>query len=145
MALEYLLSFPSKVRLAHLKKRGLQIGENCYIDPTVRFDYSFCHLIRVGNSVTISANTIILAHDASTNRLLHFTEKGKVTIGNNCFIGAGVIILPNVHIGDNVVIGAGSVVTKGVPDNSIACGNPARIIQSVETFKIKHTKIRNDR
>ena len=63
-------------------------------------------------------------------------EKGMqynmpVRIGRNCWIGAGAVILPGVTIGDNVVIGAGSVVTKAIPDNVVAVGNPCRVLREV--------------
>lgn len=51
--------------------------------------------------------------------------------GRNCWLGAGVIVLPGVTIGDNVVIGAGSVVTKDIPDNVIAVGNPCKVLRPV--------------
>lgn len=57
------------------------------------------------------------------------TQIKPVIIGNNVWIGGGVIILPGVTIGNNVVIGAGSVVTKDIPDNKFAYGNPCRIIR----------------
>lgn len=57
-----------------------------------------------------------------------YTKIGKVIIGNNVFIGAGSIVLPNVTIGDDVIIGAGSIVSKDIPNNSVAVGNPIRII-----------------
>mgnify|MGYP003372065288 FL=1 len=50
-------------------------------------------------------------------------------IGNNVWIGGGAIIMPGVTIGDNVVIGAGSVVTKDIPDNSVAYGSPCRVVR----------------
>ena len=53
-----------------------------------------------------------------------------VTIGEDCWIGGGAIILPGVTIGDNVVIVAGSIVTKDIPDNVIAAGNPCRVIRA---------------
>ena len=73
----------------------------------------------------------ILAHDVSTKRNLGYTKIGKVSIGNDVFIGRGTIILPNVRIGNNVVIGAGSIVTSDIPDNSIAVGNPCRVIREI--------------
>ena len=59
-------------------------------------------------------------------------------IGDNCFIGFGAIILPNVRIGNNCIIGAGTVVTKSIPDNSIAAGNPCRIIGNTDEYINKH-------
>ena len=66
-------------------------------------------------------------HEAPIKRKLY--TKGPVIIGNNVWIGGNVIVLPGVTIGDNVIIGAGSVVTKDIPDNKIAYGNPCRIIR----------------
>lgn len=57
------------------------------------------------------------------------TQTAPVTIGNNVWIGGGSILLPGVTIGDNVVIGAGSVVTKSIPSNKIAFGNPCKVVQ----------------
>ena len=57
---------------------------------------------------------------------------GGIFIGNNVWIGANCCILPNVHIGDNCVIGAGSVVTKDIPSNSVAAGNPAKVIKKID-------------
>lgn len=64
------------------------------------------------------------------------TQRAAITIGGNCWIGAKVTVLAGVIIGNNCIIGAGSVVTKSIPDNSIAVGNPARIIKSIEKDKI---------
>lgn len=57
------------------------------------------------------------------------TQTAPVIIGNNVWIGGGAILLPGVHIGNNVVIGAGSVVTRDIPDNTVACGNPCRVVR----------------
>lgn len=76
----------------------------------------------------------ILAHDASTKPFLNYTRVANTRIGDQVFIGAGTIVLPGVLIGNNVVIGAGSVVTKDIPDNSVAMGNPARVIKSLDVF-----------
>ena len=54
-----------------------------------------------------------------------------VTIGDNCWIGAGAVICPGVTIGDNSVIGAGSVVTRDIPANSVAVGNPCRVLREI--------------
>lgn len=79
-----------------------------------------------------------MTHDASTRPVVGKTKVGKIIIGNNVFIGFGSIILPNCKIGDNVVIGAGSVVTRDIPSNSVAAGNPCRVVGNYENFKKKH-------
>lgn len=66
------------------------------------------------------------------------TQTKPVIIGDNVWIGGGVIILPGVTIGNNVVIGAGSVVTKDIPDNKIAYGNPCRIIRDNNSYKLEN-------
>lgn len=90
-------------------------------------------LLTIGNNVTISDARILL-HDASTKMALKYSRVGRVTIGDNVFIGADSIILPSITIGNNVVVGAGTVVTKDVPDNSVIVGNPGRIITSYDEF-----------
>lgn len=118
-----------------LIKRGLQVGKNfnrqqgCYIDPT------HCYLIRIGDDVTMSIRCVLMAHDASTKKLTGYTRLGRIEIGSQVFIGANVTILPGVTIGDRAIIGAGSVVTHDVPVGMIACGNPARVIGTVEDLK----------
>jgi maltose O-acetyltransferase len=127
-----------QLRLKMLVKRGLKLGSDCYIVPSAFIDASFAHLISIGCNCRITANVVILAHDASTKALIGYTKIGAVSIGNNCFVGSGSIILPGVVIGDNVVIGAGSVVTQNIPSNSVAVGNPARVVTSSSIFAEKH-------
>lgn len=123
-----------------LINRGLKVGKNfnrqqgSYIDPT------HCFLIEIGNNVTFSIRVTLLAHDASTKKSIGYTKIGKVIIGDNVFVGANATILPNVVIGDNVVIGANSVVTKDIPTNCVAAGNPAQVIGSIEEFTQRNNK-----
>jgi maltose O-acetyltransferase len=122
-----------------LIKRGMKVGKDfvreqgCYIDPT------HCFLIQIGDNVTFSIRVTLLAHDASTKKILGFTKIGKIKVGNNVFVGANSTILPNVTIGDNVIIGANSVVVKDVPDNCVVAGNPARMICSLQDFSEKNS------
>ena len=102
-----------------------------------------CTLLDTG-TITIGDNTLIgpdvkiytAVHPVSAEERVYTDETGKtairtqtapVTIGNNVWIGGGTIILPGVTIGDNTVIGAGSVVTKTIPANAVACGNPCKV------------------
>lgn len=113
-----------------IRNGGGQVGENVDIIET-KIDLGEPYLIKIGNDVTITCSRI-LTHDASFKKKTGYTRVGKVHIGNNVFIGAGCIILPNVTIGDNCIIGAGTVVVKDVPENSVAVGNPMRIISTYE-------------
>lgn len=63
---------------------------------------------------------------------------GAITVGNNVHIGTNAIIMPGVHIGNNVIIGCGAVVTRNIPDNSVAVGVPARVIESIDEYSEKH-------
>ena len=114
-----------------LIKMGLKVGKNFKRLNGVILDPSHCWLISIGDNVTMAPRVHILAHDASTKFFLNYTKIGRVIIGNNVFIGAESIILPNITIGDNVIIGAGNIVTKDIPPNSIYAGNPAKIVGPV--------------
>ncbi len=124
-----------------LVKRGLKIGKNVFINFGCIIDDNFCWLVEIGDNVTLAPNVHILAHDASTKRTLGYTKIGKVKIGNDVFIGAGTIILPGVTIDDKVVIGSGCVVTKNIPSNSVAVGNPAKVICSYDEYIEKQRKV----
>jgi maltose O-acetyltransferase len=121
-----------------LKKQGLNVGKNLTLQWGTMIDPSHCWLITIGDDVTLAARVYILAHDASTKRRLGYTKIGLVSIGNNTFIGANTTILPNVKIGNNVIIGAGSVVTKDIPDNVVAVGNPARVVAQTDAYVEKN-------
>ena len=115
-----------------LRKNGVEIGSNVHIFNSY-IDPSFPFLISIGNNTTLT-DVKILAHDASTYKELGYTKMGKVTIGNNCFIGAKSVVLPGVTIGDNVIIGAGSIVTKDIPSNSVAAGNPCKVLKPYDSY-----------
>ncbi|MGO5327412.1 acyltransferase [Oscillospiraceae bacterium LCP21S3_A1] len=109
-----------------IKRRGGVVGQGCAI-YTNKIDLAHANLLTIGDNCTISDARILL-HDASTVRGLGYSKVGRITIGNEVFVGADAIILPNVSIGNNVIIAAGAVVTKDVPNNSLVAGNPARVI-----------------
>lgn len=130
--------------MKYLLEHGLKIGNNFQSYSPYAFDANWPWLISVGDDVMLSTNVKILAHDASTNYIGAHTKIGCVTIGNKVFIGTGSIILCNTHIGNNVVIGAGSVVSHDIPDNSVAAGNPARVIYTMDEFRKKHQQALKD-
>ena len=124
-----------------LKKKGLKVGANVTIEKGVVIEPSMPWLVEIGDNVTLAPQVYVLAHDASTKIPMGATKVGRVVIGNNVFIGARTIILPNVKIGDGVVIGAGSVVTKDIEDNSLVVGNPARKISTLDEYISKNEEI----
>ena len=120
------------------------IGKNVDIVGNVNFG-SEPYLITIGDDTTISFDCAFVTHDAATRVLRHLPGEnpetviyGKIIIGKNCFIGCRSVILPNVTIGDNVIIGAGSIVNKDIPYNTVAAGNPCKIICSLDEYKNKH-------
>ena len=117
-----------------MRRGGVTIGNNVHIFNSF-IDPLFPFLITIGDNTTLT-DVKVLAHDASTNKQLGYTKIGKVTIGSNCFIGARSLILPGVTIGNNIIIGAGSVVTKDIPENSVAVGNPCHIVKSYEDYML---------
>ncbi|WP_295416267.1 sugar O-acetyltransferase [uncultured Subdoligranulum sp.] len=115
-------------------------GNNCEVNMNCTFLDD--NRIVIGDNALIAPNVQIYTAFHPTNAADRFgppredgsfafckTQTAPVTIGNNVWIGGGAILLPGVTIGDNVVIGAGSIVTKDIPANSVACGNPCRVIR----------------
>jgi acetyltransferase-like isoleucine patch superfamily enzyme len=107
------------------------IGDYCLISPGVRI--SAAKSIRIGNNCMFAANVIISDSDwhGIYNRIRPFRCTKPVTIENNVWLGERVIVNKGVAIGENSVVGAGSVVTKNIPPNSVAAGNPARVIKTI--------------
>ena len=154
-----------KKREEMLKDMFAEIGENCYIEPPFHANFGGKHVhfgdwvyanfnltlvddsdIFVGNNVMFAPNVIVAT--AGHPILPELREKGiqfniPVHIGNNVWIGAGSVILPGVTIGDNTVIGAGSVVTKDNPSDSVAYGNPCKVVREIgEKDKLYYFKNR---
>jgi maltose O-acetyltransferase len=120
--------------LNDLVKKGLILGKDVNIIGDFSFDPSHCFLISIGDNCTICPNVRLIAHDASTKKIFGYTKIGRIDIHENCFIGDSAIIMPGVTIGPNSIVGAGSVVTKDVPPDTVAAGNPARVLFSVEQY-----------
>lgn len=140
-------------RASLLKEMFAEIGEGCYIEPPLHANFGGRHVhfgknvyanfnltlvddthIYVGDHTMIGPNVTIAS--AGHPILPELREKGyqfnmPVHIGKNCWIGAGVVIVPGINIGNNTVIGAGSIVTKDIPANSVAVGNPCRVIREI--------------
>ena len=124
-----------------LVKMGLKVGKNFGRLNGVILDPSHCWLITIGDNVTLAPRVHILAHDASTKEYLNYTKIGRVNIGNNVFIGAESVVLPNVTIGNNVIVGANSTVTKDIPSGCVYAGNPAKFICTTEEYINKNKEL----
>lgn len=134
-----------EVPTEHLKKKGLIVGENFNRQNDCIIDYSHCWLINIGDNVTLAPRVHILAHDASTKMFLGYAKIGKVTIGNNVFVGSSTTILPNVTIGDNVIIGSGSIVNKDIESGWVVAGNPVKKICTIDEYLNKNRKLMETR
>ena len=128
-----------------LIKLGLKVGKGFNPQLGFELDPSHCWLIDIGDNVTFAPHVQVLAHDASTCVSLGYAKIGRVHIGNNVFIGAGSIILPDVSLGDNTIVGAGSVVTHSFDGDVVIAGNPARVIESLNDFTAKQKKLMDER
>lgn len=127
-------------RMKKLRKRGVRIGTGCSIARNVFFGAE-PYLIEIGNNVRLTSNVQFITHDGSlwVLRNLGLVDQSAdkiapISIGSNVNIGWNTMIMPGVKIGSNCIIGAGSIVTKDVPDNSVAAGVPARQIESIEEY-----------
>lgn len=121
-----------------LRGMGVRIGEGCRIYTTHFGSEPF--LIKIGNRVCISNDVTFVNHQLNwpfQERHESLTGFGTIEIKDNCQIGVNVTILPGVTIGPNSIVGAGSVVVKDVPADSVAAGNPARVITSMDEYEAK--------
>lgn len=142
----------ASTRTEYLRNIFGSLGKNCYIEPPFYLDHGYN--IFVGDNVYMNTGCIILDQcpvkigsntlfgprvnvycalhpiDAAVRNMM--VEGGKpITVGENCWIGGNVCLCPGITIGDNTIIGAGSVVTKDIPANVIAAGNPCKVIREI--------------
>ncbi len=143
-----------EAREAKLKELFAQVGEGCYIESPFYANFGGAHVhlgkmvyanfgltlvddthIYIGDYTMIGPNVTIATAGHPIDPELR--QKGlqynmPVTIGKNCWLGAGVVVLPGVTIGDNTVVGAGSIVTKDLPSGVVAVGNPCRVLREID-------------
>ena len=140
-------------RTALLREMFGDIGDSCYIEPPLHANWGgrHCHFgkgvyanfnltlvddadIYVGDMTMFGPNVVVATAGHPILPILREKQMQynmSVRIGRNCWIGAGSVILPGVTIGDNTVIGAGSVVTKDIPANVVAVGNPCHVLREI--------------
>lgn len=136
-----------------LKAMFAEIGEGCYIEPPLHANWAgkHCHFgknvyanfnltlvddthIYVGDGTMLGPNVVVATAGHPILPALRaeaYQYNAPVHIGKNCWLGAGVIVLPGITIGDNSVIGAGSIVTKDIPANVVAVGNPCHVLRPI--------------
>ena len=159
-----------KKREAMLKEMFAEIGDGCYIEPPFHANWGGRHVhfgnhvyanfnltlvddthIYIGSHTMIGPGVIIATAGHPVLPILREQEyqyNAPIHIGSNCWLGAGVIVLPGVTIGDNTVIGAGSVVTKDIPSDAVAVGAPCRVMRPIgerdKEFYFKDKRIGDD-
>lgn len=134
----------SKNPIKYWKKQGLKCGGGCEIYSSASFG-SEPYLIALGNHVRVNHGVKFITHDGGVWVLRALTEDwkdidlfGKIKVGNNVHIGTDATIMPGVTIGDNCIIGCGAIVTRDMPNNSVAVGVPARVVESLDVYIDKH-------
>ena len=155
-------------RVALLRDMFAEIGRGCYIEPPLHANWGGKHVhfgrfvycnfnvtfvddthIYVGDYTELGPNAVIATAGHPILPELReqiYQYNAPVRVGRNCWLGAGVIVAPGVTIGDNTVVGAGSVVTKDLPANVVAAGNPCRVLREINQhdreYYFKDRKIR---
>lgn len=139
--LKYGVRYSSDTYVKYLRNIGVKIGSRTTIfDPrTTIIDETRPWMISIGDDVQITSGVTILTHgfDWSVLKGVYgevLGSSGKVSIGNNVFIGMKSTVLKGVSIGNNVIIGANSLVNRDIPDNCVAAGNPCRVIMSLDEY-----------
>lgn len=140
-------------RNAIMKEMMGDVGKDCYIEPPFHANWGGKHVhfgdgvyanfgltcvddthIYVGSHTLFGPNVVLATagHPMLPELRKHGIQYNMpIHIGENCWLGSGVIVVPGVTIGDNVVIGASSVVTKDIPSNSVAMGTPCRVVRQI--------------
>ena len=152
---DYNLTRPHEMekRVAMLQEMFAEAGESCYVEPPLHSNWGGRHThlgkgvyanfgltlvddthIYIGDHTMLGPNVVLATGGHPIlpqlrERQMQFNL--PIRIGRNCWLGAGVIVVPGVSIGDNTVIGAGSVVTKDIPANVVAVGNPCRVLRPI--------------
>ncbi|MCI8527553.1 MAG: acyltransferase [Lachnospiraceae bacterium] len=141
-------------KAAYIKKKHIfhHMGEKCYYHPFLL--PAEPHLVSLGDNVFVGTGVRLITHNMANcvyNHDGNYNEEqalipqvGTIVIGNNVFIGAGAMILPNVTIGNNCIIAAGAVVTKDVSDGVVAAGVPAREIGKYDKEALKCIQYNKD-
>lgn len=136
----------SGLYLSYLRRKGVSIGEGTAFFGHVTVDSTRPCLVEIGKNCILTDGVILLTHSfdwAVLREKYHevFSSSGKLVLEDNVFIGTNAVVLKGVKIGRNTIIGAGSIVTHDIPANSVAAGNPRRVIMSLDEFYEKRKRV----
>jgi len=143
----YFLGFLAKIApygmIIHVHRwRGVKIGKDCFVDPSVTLETAYPENITIGDDVRITVNAIIMTHIKGPRYL---RETGlvprlikPVVLEDHCFIGVGAIVMPGVTVGKASVVGSGAVVVQNVPPYAMVTGNPAKVVKTFSHPKKKN-------
>lgn len=130
-----------RYRVERAREMGARVGEGCrFFSLQFYGTAAEMRLIDIGDDVIISGDVTLLPHDGTVHAA-HYRELpdlngyyGRISIGNNCYLAYGSIIMANVRIGDGTIVTQGSVVRESFPENVVVMGNPARIVCTREEW-----------
>ena len=128
-----------------LRKMGMQLGKDINLPMSTWIDIPHCFLISIGDKCGFGEGCSILAHDAMPNEYIDATRIGKVKIHESCHFGMRTVILPGVEIGPRSIVGSNSVVINDIPPETVAGGNPAKVICSLEQYLNKQQEWMKER
>lgn len=134
----YYNSLLKDIKIEYFRAKGVKIGKNFKFSNESYLDLHRPELIEIGDNVQLTRWSMILCYDSAKDKepfkhVINKSPYGKVKIGNNVYLGAHSIIMPNVTVGDNVIVAANSVVTKDVESNCIVAGSPATVLRVLDT------------
>jgi len=134
----------SDAYVEYAREKGVTIGEGTEFFGEKKLDLGAGPMIEIGENCVITDRVRMVAHTSDHTILKErygdenaptFGSIGRVTVGDNVFIGENSMILPNVTIGDHCIIGSGSVVVDDIPSESVAAGNPCQVITDLQSYR----------
>ncbi len=129
-----------QLRVAAHRKCGVEIGKGVFIGANVMIDSEHPEYVEIRDYVAIGPGAMIMAHGGASKlhqRMGLFSQPPqKIVIEKGAWIAAGAIILPGVTVGKGAIVAAGAVVSRDVPPMTMVVGNPARVVQKLETADI---------
>lgn len=148
LKLRYVLHYGGEKYLNYLRSKGVKIGKGTTVGEnaaSLQIDISRPYLLEIGDNCRLNTGLVIMTHDFAT---MVFKNKygelipcsGKVKIGNNVYFGRQCTVLKGVTIGDNCIIGYGAVVMKDIPANSVVVGRPAKVVCTLDEYYEKRKK-----